>query len=99
MGTVDGVPAGKKLFRDQWNSQLYGPLNDLKVEGLKAGTDLYFNKSKLDDQASHGDDSDVDTDRLSGLWGAQTPLGLWLQENSFTTLLFGGVNTDQCVVS
>jgi len=35
--------------------------------------------------------------RLSGLWGAQTPLGLWLQENSITTLFFGGVNADQCV--
>jgi nicotinamidase-related amidase len=35
--------------------------------------------------------------RLSGLWGAQTPLGLWLQENEITTLFFGGVNADQCV--
>ena len=35
--------------------------------------------------------------RLSGLWGAQTPLGLWLQENGITTLFFGGVNADQCV--
>lgn len=38
-------------------------------------------------------------DRLSGLWGAQTPLGLWLQENEITILFFGGVNADQCVVS
>ena len=38
-------------------------------------------------------------DRLSGLWGMQTPLGLWLQENEMTTLFFGGVNADQCVVS
>ena len=37
--------------------------------------------------------------RLSGLWGAQTPLGLWLQENGITTLFFGGVNADQCVWS
>jgi len=51
-------------------------------EGLKAGTDLYFNKN-----------------RLSGLWGPQTPLGLWLQENEMTTLFFGGVNADQCVWS
>ncbi|KAK5008025.1 hypothetical protein LTR16_010589, partial [Cryomyces antarcticus] len=35
--------------------------------------------------------------RLSGLWGAQTPLGLYLQENEITTLFFGGVNADQCV--
>jgi hypothetical protein len=38
-------------------------------------------------------------DRLSGLWGAQTPLGLYLEENGITTLFFGGVNADQCVVS
>ncbi|KAF2259749.1 Isochorismatase hydrolase [Lojkania enalia] len=35
--------------------------------------------------------------RLSGLWGAQTPLGIWLEENQITTLFFGGVNADQCV--
>jgi len=34
---------------------------------------------------------------LSGLWGAQTPLGLYLQESETTTLFFGGVNSDQCV--
>lgn len=37
-------------------------------------------------------------DRLSGLWGPQTPLGLFLMENEITTLFFGGVNADQCVV-
>ena len=36
---------------------------------------------------------------MSGMWGAQTPLGLWLEENQITTLFFGGVNSDQCVVS
>jgi nicotinamidase-related amidase len=41
----------------------------------------------------------MDADRLSGLWGAQTPLGLYIQEHDITTLFFGGVNTDQCVVS
>ncbi|KAJ9139215.1 Isochorismatase hydrolase [Pleurostoma richardsiae] len=35
--------------------------------------------------------------RLSGLWGPQTPFGLWLQENEITTIFFGGVNADQCV--
>lgn len=37
--------------------------------------------------------------RLSGLWGAQTPFGTWLQENEITTIFFGGVNADQCVWS
>jgi nicotinamidase-related amidase len=26
-------------------------------------------------------------------------MGLWLQNNEITTLFFGGVNADQCVVS
>lgn len=40
----------------------------------------------------------MSADRLSGLWGPQTPLGLFLMENEITTLFFGGVNADQCVV-
>ena len=44
-----------------------------------------------------GTDLYFNKNRLSGLWGAQTPLGLWLQENEITTLFFGGVNADQCV--
>lgn len=32
---------------------------------------------------------------MSGLWGYQSALDLYLQENGITTLLFGGVNTDQ----
>ena len=36
-------------------------------------------------------------DRLSGLWGAQTPMGLWLEDNEITTLFISGVNIDQCV--
>jgi len=44
-----------------------------------------------------GTDLYFNKNRLSGLWGAQTPLGLYLQENEITTLFFGGVNADQCV--
>jgi hypothetical protein len=32
---------------------------------------------------------------MSGLWGHQTALDLYLKENGITTLLFGGVNADQ----
>lgn len=31
------------------------------------------------------------------MWGAGTPMQTWLQDNSMTTLFFGGVNIDQCV--
>jgi len=48
---------------------------------------------------ANGTDLYFNKNRLSGLWGAQTPLGLYLQENEITTLFFGGVNADQCVWS
>ncbi|KAL8386858.1 hypothetical protein RB595_010338 [Gaeumannomyces hyphopodioides] len=44
-----------------------------------------------------GTDFYFNKNRISGLWGAQTPLGLFLQENGITTLFIGGVNSDQCV--
>lgn len=35
---------------------------------------------------------------MSGLWGYQTALDLHLKETGVTTLLFAGVNADQCVL-
>jgi nicotinamidase-related amidase len=32
---------------------------------------------------------------MSGLWGSQTALDLYLQEQGISTLLFAGVNADQ----
>ena len=32
---------------------------------------------------------------MSGIWGPQTALDLYLQEQGITTLLFAGVNADQ----
>lgn len=32
---------------------------------------------------------------MSGIWGHQTALDLYLKENGITTLFFGGVNADQ----
>ena len=81
MGIINGTDWGRKLMRDQFNSQQYGPLFDLANEGIANGTDLYFPKN-----------------RLSGLWGAQTPLSWWLEDNSMTTLFVSGVNIDQCVL-
>ncbi|KAI7277536.1 Pre-mRNA-splicing factor [Hortaea werneckii] len=48
---------------------------------------------------ARGTDYYFNKNRLSGLWGAQTPLGLYLQESGITTLFLGGVNSDQCVWS
>lgn len=45
-----------------------------------------------------GTDVWIHKNRMSGLWGPQTALDLYLQEQGITTLLFSGVNADQCVL-
>ncbi|KAJ6621717.1 Isochorismatase hydrolase [Mycena sp. CBHHK59/15] len=45
-----------------------------------------------------GTDFWIHKNRMSGLWGYQSALDLFLQENGLTTLLFAGVNADQCVL-
>ncbi|EPQ52009.1 Isochorismatase hydrolase [Gloeophyllum trabeum ATCC 11539] len=82
MGTLsDGTHLGPLLMRDSWNAQAYGDLWPLQQAGLAFGTDFFFNKN-----------------RLSGINGrAETPLSIFLEDNSLTTLFFSGVNIDQCV--
>ncbi|KIK68119.1 hypothetical protein GYMLUDRAFT_810917 [Collybiopsis luxurians FD-317 M1] len=46
---------------------------------------------------ANGTDFYFNKNRLSGMWGPSTPLQMWLQDNSITTLFLGGVNIDQCV--
>lgn len=55
--------------------------------------------AKMDEGLAAGTDLLFHKNRLSGLWGPQTPYGTWLQENEITTIFFGGVNADQCVWS
>jgi phosphatidylethanolamine-binding protein len=37
--------------------------------------------------------------RMSGLWRQEEPLHEYLRQNEFQTLLFAGINTDQCLLS
>ncbi|KAJ7446018.1 Isochorismatase hydrolase [Mycena galericulata] len=46
---------------------------------------------------ANGTDFYFNKNRLSGMWGASTPMQTFLQDNLITTLFFGGVNIDQCV--
>ena len=43
----------------------------------------------------NGTDVWIHKNRMSGLWGPQTALDLYLQEKGITSLLFAGVNADQ----
>ena len=77
------VQPGKLLMRDQWNSGLYGPLVGVYDEGKKLG--------------GGREDVWIHKNRMSALWGGRTALGDFLEEQGIKSLLFAGVNTDQCV--
>jgi nicotinamidase-related amidase len=80
---VDGttVDAGRVLMRDTWNAALYPPLDSEYRKGLE---------EPLPDVWIH-------KNRMSALWGQTTDLQEFLEKEGLTTLLFAGVNTDQCV--
>lgn len=77
------IGAGRLLMRDQWNTGLHGPLQE------------EFDKS----QKTALPDARFHKSRLSGFWGGSTPAIEYLKKKKITTLLFTGVNTDQCVLA
>ena len=82
LGDGQTVDAGRLLMRDTWNASLPPALDAVYQAGKK------FEQKP---------DIWVHKNRMSGLWGTSTPCTEFLQEQGITTLLFAGVNTDQCV--
>jgi len=80
--TGETVDAGRLLMRDTWNAALYPPLEALYLEGVKM---------------ERRPDVWIHKDRMSGLWRDSTPCTEFLEREGIRTLLFAGVNTDQCV--
>ena len=76
------VDAGRVLMRDTWNAALPPALDAAYREGRSL-------KEKPDVW--------IDKNRMSGLWGSSTPCTEYLEREGIKTLLFAGVNTDQCV--
>ena len=76
------VDAGRLLMRDTWNAALPPALDEAYKEGRLL-------KKKPDVW--------VHKIRMSGLWGSSTPCTDFLEQQGIKTLLFSGVNTDQCV--
>ena len=76
------VEAGRLLMRDTWNASLPPALNASYKEGQKL-------QSRPDVW--------IHKNRMSGLAGNATPCTEYLKDNDITTLIFAGVNTDQCV--
>ncbi|KAL9111159.1 MAG: hypothetical protein Q9227_004422 [Pyrenula ochraceoflavens] len=81
--TEDGtlVEAGRLLMRHQWNTDLPPALDAEYRKGLT---------SSVPDVWIH-------KNRMSGLWGASTLCTEFLEKEGIRTLIFSGVNTDQCV--
>ena len=88
-------PFGRLLMRGEYNADLYGPLHQLYHEGKKEGTDVWIHKNRLVSTPPSIASYLLTLYRISGIWGCQTALDLYLQEHGITTLLFAGVNADQ----
>ena len=56
------------------------------------GTFIRVRKLGLTVSAKRCEADGLNIDRLSGLWGGQTSLGIFLEESQTTTLFIGGVN-------
>lgn len=76
------VDAGRLLMRDTWNAALPPALDAAYKEGQGL-------KEKPDVW--------IHKNRMSGLWGSSTPCTEFLEQAGISTLVFAGVNTDQCV--
>ena len=76
------VDGGKLLMRDTWNASLPPAL------------DKAYQSGKV---ISNKPDVWIHKNRMSGLWGSSTPCTEFLEKEGIKTLLFTGVNTDQCV--
>ena len=76
------MDAGRLLMPDQWNSSLPPLLDKTYREGAKS-------RSKPDVW--------IHKNRMSGMWNPSTPASEFLRRDGIQTLLFSGVNTDQCV--
>ena len=76
------VDGGRLLMRDTWNAALPPALDAAYKEGQSL---------------KERPDVWIHKNRMSGLWGASTPCTRFLEQQDIKTLLFAGVNTDQCV--
>ncbi|OQD94869.1 hypothetical protein PENSOL_c023G11974 [Penicillium solitum] len=77
------IDAGRAMMRGTWNTALHGPLASAYEEGKKGPRPDVW----------------IHKNRNSGLWRQNSELVEYLRSQRIRTLLFSGVNTDQCVGS
>ena len=76
------VEGGKLLMRDTWNAGLPPDLTKLYQTGLQENPPHIW----------------IHKNRMSGLWGSNTPCTEFLEQRGIQSLLFTGVNTGKVVV-
>jgi nicotinamidase-related amidase len=77
------IEGGKLLMKDQWNTELHGDLANAFTEGATLTPA----------------DTRFHKETHSGFWGGNTDFAEYLKHEGLRTLLFAGVNTDQCVLA
>ncbi|KAJ3569767.1 hypothetical protein NP233_g4841 [Leucocoprinus birnbaumii] len=88
----------QKNGRGGFGSDLGGKFGRLLMRG-EYNSALYGPlQAEYEAGKANGTDVWIHKNRMSGLWGYQTALDLYLKENGIKTLFFSGVNTDQCVL-
>lgn len=76
------VDAGRALMKGTWNADLHGPLLSAFQEG----------------QTAARPDVIIHKNRNSGLYSSSCELAQYLKKEGIRSLLFTGMNTDQCVM-
>ncbi|KAI1408045.1 Isochorismatase hydrolase [Hypoxylon sp. FL1857] len=77
------VRAGRALMKGTWNAELHGPLRSAFEQG----------------QTAARPDVLIHKDRNSGLYDASCSCNQFLEKAGIRTILFAGMNTDQCVMA
>lgn len=75
------IPAGRMLMRDQWNTDLSPPLQESYEASLRTANPDVW----------------LHKNRITGLYLPASSAGVWFRDHGIKTLIFAGVNTDQCV--
>ncbi|OQO06391.1 hypothetical protein B0A48_08981 [Cryoendolithus antarcticus] len=87
-----------------WHVGLGKPLPDDQVPEAHRGERCLFkgtwNADIYEPFKEHMTEGDLrfDKARMSGLWSPELPMHKWLRASKMKTLLFAGVNTDQCLL-
>ena len=82
-GEASTIDAGRMFMRGSWNAALHGPLSDSYESSLSGPKP----------------DVKMHKNRASGLAPSGSSCHEYLTSHGIKTLLFAGVNTDQCVLS